>query len=277
MPEKIIQTRTSKTRKNLDFLSKSKNKTLTNAIQSSSSQDLRVLSYNICWESTSGAQEDWVLCSNNTNLKNPKHNSVCISNIATVIDENNTDFVALQEANDYIKLIKLSPRLQKMEFKKHKSGLDCVVSFWDKCFHLIDKIAGAFEIGRPWLALFFSNGLCFINVHFGHYSTKDELYHLNNMVGKINKKIAKENLNVKRWIIAGDFNYDIKHLGKNGIIKLENGRFYYKTKHILTCCINRIKHYDHIIDTYSTPKDIFIPNVNYMSSDHKPVIAILKK
>lgn len=270
------------------------NKTLKNV------KNISILSYNISWESMSGAKKDWTLCSNNTNPKHPKHSSVCVSNIAQVINNNETDFISLQEATDYHKLITECPRLSKMGYKMHKSGLDVVITFWNKNYKLVKTIEGEFEKGRPWLATIFSNGLCFINVHFGHYYSNEELIKLNNIIQNINSRISldknkiqgdsnlkyksnsknnsKNNNMITRFIIAGDFNYDIKDFGdKKGQIILDGIRFYHHPKHILTCCVSRRRHYDHVIDSKNAPIDITIPNVEFMASDHKPIIATLSK
>jgi hypothetical protein len=246
--------------------------------------NISILSYNISWESMSGRIKDWALCSNNTNPNHPKHNSVCISNIGKVINENPTDFITLQEATDYNKLIIECPRLNKMEYKVHNSGLDVIVTFWDAKYKLHSTIVGYFEHERPWMANIFTNGLCLINVHFGHYSSNGEYKHLANMMKKIIARIEKEKekdktkINCTRYIISGDFNYDIKDFGdKKGIINLDGIRFYHHPKHILTCCISRRRHNDHVIDSYKSPLDISIPKVDYMASDHKPIIAVLHK
>lgn len=245
-----------------------------------SNEYMKVLSYNISWESMSGAKREWTLCSNNTDPKHPKHSSVCVSNIAQVIIDNPVDFITLQEATDYQKLIDVCSCLKKMDYKMHKSGLDVVITFWNRKYKIIASIEGEFEKGRPWMAILFSNGLCLVNVHFGHYDSEDEYKKLENMIKTITSRIHSSkntNINViKRFIIAGDFNYDIKDFGdKKGIINLDGHRFYHHLKHMLTCCVSRRRHYDHVIDTLHTPLDITIPEVAFMASDHKPIMATL--
>ena len=82
-----------------------------------SSKTLNILSYNICWESMSGKDKNWTLCSNNTNPEHPKNNSVCVGNIADAFSQDNLDFITLQESTDFKKLIALSPILQKMKYE----------------------------------------------------------------------------------------------------------------------------------------------------------------
>lgn len=263
-----------------------KSKTLT---KKNINDNIKIFSYNISWESMSGKIPNWELCNiKDDNFKNhPRHYSVCNNNISSVIENNPADFVLLQEATDYEKLLKQSPRLQKMNFIKHNSDLDVIITFWNfKKYKLLHILPGAFEKNRPWLATYFNNGLVIINVHFGHYSKEKEQYHLNNVISKIydNIKIINNSVRngskkvkyeIKRIIIGGDFNFDIKTI--ENPLKINDSIFYYHPKHILTCCVRRYKHYDHVIDTKAHPLDIIIPNVDYMASDHKPILVTLQK
>ena len=246
-----------------------RSKTLT-----SKSNNIRVFSYNISWESMTGAKAEWPLCSNNTNTEHPKHNSVCVSNIANVIEENPADFVLLQEATDYKNLIKGSGStvLSKMNYEEHNSGKDGMVLFWNKKYKKHDMIKGDFELGRPWMAILFSNGLCVVNIHMGHYSNSGELKMLNKMVNKIMHHYSGK---ISRMVIGGDFNNDIKKLSNQNTLNLGNILFYHHPKKILTCCIKRYTHYDHVLDTLQTPLDIIIPDVHHMASDHKPILVTL--
>jgi endonuclease/exonuclease/phosphatase family metal-dependent hydrolase len=261
-----------------------KNKTKKNKSRHSRHSRISILSYNISWESMQGSVRNWSLCNNNTDKTNPKHFSVCVNNVSSVFDSiHNVDFVTLQEATDYEKLINQSSRLKNMNYEKYTSGLDMVVTFWDKKYKLQDTISGEFEEGRPWLASIFTNGICLINVHMGHYSKEKEFKKMETMMLEINNYINNINKNQKyklqkfRYIISGDFNYDIKQFGNDRhYFTLDNTTFYYNKKHILTCCINRSQHNDHIIDSLAIPLDIKIPKVNYMASDHKPILVELK-
>jgi hypothetical protein len=249
----------------------------------STKNGINILSYNISWESMSGAVKKWSLCNNNTDKKNTKHFSVCVNNISNVFDssitlDNTLDFITLQEATDYSKLIKESFRLKTMKYEVHKSGLDTIVTFWNNKYKLKDKIVGEFENGRPWMATIFTNGICLINVHMGHYKKEEEFKMMDKMFldikFKLKNKLKENNKEKMRYIISGDFNYDIKDFGgSRNYFKLDNTKFYFNRKHILTCCINRKKHNDHVIDSLESPIDIVIPKVNYMASDHKPILV----
>lgn len=282
----IKHTKTNKNKQSLKYSSRYSKKV-------SSDPDIRVFSYNVSWESLSGKKSDWELCNNASNSNHPRHHSVCTGNISQVINENPTDFITLQEAGEYHKLIKQSPRMQNMEYRTHESGLDLVITFWEKKYKLINQLTGEFEKGRPWLACFLKYNsmgknmiIAVVNVHFGHYTEEEEIEKINGMIGDIKTYCKNEKIDVKRFILAGDFNYDIKKItsdrsdrdDSNDNIIMSNGiKFHYHPKHVLTCCIRRRRHYDHVMDSKSQPLDIIIPDVHYMASDHKPIIVKLVK
>lgn len=292
----MIYNKTKKSRTKKTRTKKTTTKKLINNIN----KTINVLSYNISWESMTGKVSDWKLCSNNSDKKHSKHYSVCVNNIANVINDyektNNTnyetlDFITLQEATDFYKLIEQSPTLKKMKYEIHKSGLDNMVTFWKPKYKLLYTIKGEFEKGRPWLATLFNSNksnkssthsiLCLINIHMGHYNKNKEYLKLEKMIFTIKEDIKKNkthklNINTIRYIISGDFNYNIKEFGNSQHkIIINETTFYHHPKHILTCCINRNTHFDHIIDSLNKPIDIQIPDVNYMASDHKPIIVKL--
>jgi len=277
----ISRTKTKK--KQIKSKAKSKSKSKSNI------SNISILSYNVSWESLSGEVKNWSLCNNNTDKTNPKHYSVCVNNISSVFDNssnssNTLDFITLQEATDFQKLIKESSRLKKMKYEVHKSGLDTIVTFWDSKYKMKNKFVGEFDKGRPWMSTLFSNGICLINIHMGHYDKEEEFNKLEKMYLDIKTNIEKiKNIKNKkqiknlRYIISGDFNYDIKEFGESrNYFILDNTKFYFNPKHILTCLINRRRHNDHVIDSLESPIDINIPEVNYMASDHKPILVEVK-
>lgn len=282
-----VSKKTTKTRTtNKTILADRKKTKRQNENISLDSNQIRIFSYNVSWESLSGLKSGWELCNNAVDPKHPRHHSVCTGNISQVIEENPSDFITLQEAAEYQKIIDQSPRMNKMLYKVCKSGKEVIITFWERKWKLYDHISGEFEKGRPWLTCFFGDKnrgyLALINVHFGHYTEQGERDHLNTMMQNITEYAKNKKIDVKRFIISGDFNYDIKNLSDRGknknnqdIIQIGNKEFYYYPKHILTCCIRRRRHYDHVIDTKSPPMDISIPDVHYMASDHKPILAVL--
>lgn len=266
-------------KKQIPKLSKKKKTKKNNNLQ----KTLKIISYNISWESMTGADNNWTLCSNNKNLNHPKHNSICVGNIADVFNDNKSlDFVTLQEAVNFEKLIEQSSQLKNMKYEIYKSGLEIIVTFWDPKYKYLYSITGEFESGRPWMGIIFKNGICLVNVHFGHYNNKKEYRHIEKMLFILKEEIRKKEdsnkikINVNRFIISGDFNYNIKEFGNSNKNIIINGtKFYYHPKHILTCCIKRRTHYDHVIDSMARPIEIKIPDVKYMASDHKPILVEL--
>ena len=250
-----------------------KNKTKINSRGTNSSDVLNIITYNISWESMSGRKQEWALCSNNTDPAHPRHHSVCVGNIASVLEDNPADFILLQEAENHNHLMRQSPRLANMEYEMHESSKDKMITFWNKKYKLEKVIRSEFEPGRPWMAILYTNGLCVINVHFGHYKKEQEVQYMNRLIRKIKKAFG--NNGIRRIIIGGDFNYDIKKLGNDSKMLLDGTSFYYHPKNLLTCCINRRVQNDHIIDTKAPLLDIKIPRVAHMASDHKPILATL--
>lgn len=251
----------TKKRKSNKLIHKSKRK---------SNKSIKIIAYNISWESMTGKRPKWSLCSNSTDLNHPRHHSVCLGNVASVLENNQSDFILLQEAENWHHLINQSHRLAQMKFEMHESTNDKIIIFWNPIYTLKQIIRSEFEPGRPWLAILYTNDWCVVNVHFGHYSRTEEFNKLNKLVKEI-----KQKMDFKRLIIGGDFNYDIKKLDSSGKLILEDVAFHYHPKNLLTCCINRRVQNDHVIDTQAPLLDIKIPRVAYMASDHKPILATL--
>jgi len=253
---------------------KSINSTIKSPIKLQPRKAINIIAYNLSWESMTGRKAEWSLCSNNTDPSHPRHHSVCVGNVATVLENNPADFILLQEAESHNNLLEESPRLAKMDYESHVSHKDTMITFWDKKYIMKKIIRDEFEPGRPWMAILYTNGWCVVNVHFGHYSKEEEVNKLNQLINKIKKELNQSGY--KRLIIGGDFNYDIKKLGKDGKMHLDNVLFHYHPKNLLTCCINRRVQNDHIIDTHAPLLDIKIPPVAHMASDHKPILAVLQ-
>ena len=144
--------------------------------------NINIIAYNISWESMTGKKPEWALCSNNTNLRHPRHNSICVRNIATVLENNPANFILLQEAENYNDLIKQAPCLAKMNYEQHESGKDKMITFWNTKYEPLKIIRDEFENGRPWMAILYTNGWCIVNVHFGHYSREQEIYKLKQLI-----------------------------------------------------------------------------------------------
>ncbi len=264
------RTRKLKEKKNISSSRKSSKKSI-----KSHQKAINIIAYNLSWESMTGKKPEWELCSNNTDPNHPRHNSVCVGNVATVLENNPADFILLQEAESHNNLIEESSRLKKMEYESHESGKDKMITFWNKKYTMKKIIRDEFESGRPWMAILYTNGWCVVNVHFGHYYRFQEINKMNQLIRKIKKELEQFG-GCKRFIIGGDFNYDIKKLGNRGKLLLDDVIFHYHPKNLLTCCINRRVQNDHVIDTLAPLLDINIPPVAHMASDHKPVLAVLQ-
>ena len=264
------KTRKLKEKKNINSSRKNSKKSI-----KSHHKAINIIAYNLSWESMTGKKPEWALCSNNTNPNHPRHHSVCIGNVATVLENNPADFILLQEAENHNNLLEESQRLKNMEYEMHESHKDKMITFWNKKYKSAKIIRDEFEPGRPWMAILYTNGWCVVNVHFGHYSRDEETNKLNKLIRKIKKELIQAG-GYKRLIIGGDFNYDIKRLGNRGKLILDSVIFHYHPKNLLTCCINRRVQNDHVIDTHSQLLDINIPPVAHMASDHKPILAVLQ-
>jgi endonuclease/exonuclease/phosphatase family metal-dependent hydrolase len=194
----------------------------------------------------------------------------CVKNVAKVIDENAPyDFVLLQEASNYKKIIAESKYLQSMKFVVHKSGPENMITFWDDTKYELDsKLVGEFSKGRPWQALSFNGNLTIVNIHGEHQRVEI-------LVKKLNKlmDILSANNPSDRFIIGGDFNNDVELT-----MDLAGITFYSSLKSIATCCapLNIKLNFDHVLDSIAPPKKIFSPIVNKLTSDHLPIIAILE-
>ena len=268
---------------------------------------ITVLSYNIMWERMTNPDD---LPDKNKNDKCPTmsrdgKNTQCLENVVEAIDKYGLcDFIALQEATNYDIIKKKFIQLSKMKHmhyrpQKGKSLGEEIVSFWDGTkYHLDDEdasIGGYFgtNIGRPFLMLFFKEGICFINIHPGHgvkpknlkQGAKYEKDDIANFDESINRSITGndkviEKIKTYRIIIAGDFNNE---LDKHDLIffkepYIENGRQFYETKADNTCCdvdpSKLDKTVDHIL--YTIPGGVRTTlEVTLPASDHLPIYAIL--
>lgn len=240
---------------------------------------MKILSYNISWESMTGLNKKWKYC-NNTIPGQDRYFGECIANIATLIDTNCPyDMIALQEASNYEKLIEHTSCLKTMKKSVHQSGSEQMVTFWNPSYKLIKNIKGNFQLGRPWNALIFDHNLCFINIHAGHYHMYMLIKHLDYMMRAIQDYV---DLSQYRVVIAGDFNAMINAYYKHLI--LANKNFFISGIQLETLkqtYHKKIIQFDHIIDSYREPQTMYSPMVNNVASlqtsasDHLPIIAIL--
>lgn len=258
------------------------NKPLTTVSQMSrlSQSGIKILTYNVSWQSTSGLQPNWPICNSVDDANNERHYTKCIQNIATVIDENAPyDFVCLQEVANLDKIIAASLALSNMKYLEYQSGPEKMATFWNgNQYNLVENINGSFRTGRPFQILIFRENICLINLHLPHLNKTAVVKNLEYLITKIDPKITNY-----RFIMAGDFNYALNNPDekKNFLpsLQLYDLKFHINPKYIATCCIPPFRRntlqFDHVIDTLDMPVSVASPKVAEMASDHLPIIAIL--
>lgn len=234
---------------------------------------MKLLTYNLSWESMTG-QKDWGIC-NSTDKNNKRYFMICINNIADIIDKRDNDIIALQEAANYKKLIESSNRLQQMDYHINSSGKEDMITFWNKKYKLNNFIDGEFENGRPYTILLFDEFII-INVHMGHYNKNIVYNKLEHIINVLNIYLNNKK---KRVIIMGDFNFDLSKFGSK--LKLKNYSFNFDNNKIKTCCSstneNNYKiNTDNILDTKSIPITHTIKYDNLLRSDHLPLFGLIR-
>ena len=98
----------------------------------------------------------------------------CLENVSKIIDSNGPyDIISLQEASNWQIIRSITPTLFGMKYVSHKLDLDEIVIFYHSKYELDSSeniLKGHMsDLNRPLMALFFSNKLCIINLHAGHY------------------------------------------------------------------------------------------------------------
>ena len=255
---------------------------------SSTIKDLKVLTYNISWESMTG-KRGWPL--------GPKE--LCQQNVANVINNNGPyDFVGLQEASNWDKVRDFSPVLLNMKraaikIQPNKEKVEYVelVSFWNPQYkeNSDKRIYGDFRSlarkaikdragfnfpgvdryggGRPYLILFFDDiKTVFINAHFPH---QDQQELLNLLIHTYLHQYKNYLI-----IIAADCN---TNFNKN--IMIDGIKFTVGNTSKNSCCLENgyTKAYDHVIANNNNDIDTVIPPIISPASDHYPIIATIKR
>lgn len=227
----------------------------------------------------------------------------CKENITRFIEENKPyDFILLQEASKYDDIINSVDFLRdNMTYYHSNIGLEDMVTLWDKGKYEINdkyhiKHGNLNKLGHPYQIIPFKQKILLMNVHAPHEKEKNLDFVMNALFDYLQEHEKYINY---RIIIGGDFNYDIKtqsfSINNKKIIKVkrteEKRKFYTSNKDIITCCPTGEKnntpsqwncrsHYDHVMDTYESPRLDVNPDKIWSeyhpSSDHIPVIAYLK-
>ncbi len=251
------------------------------------SQEINVLSYNICYQCMENKKEGTVsyLC-----------DDTCKINITKFIDselkKKDYHFIGLQEASKYNYIIQNSPKLLTMNFEHYRPYLEDIILFYDETKYKLERNymvkSWMKDTGRPFMILFFNDNICVINIHAGHKNditqidkhlqdTLHGLKHNSVVIGKeaeILEKIKTYNI-----ICMGDFNKSI-----TPGFRILN-RLLYGPTVSTTCCdsinlfiksynINSgeyVGSYDQILTSWNDANSTIVHNPPPPASDHLPV------
>lgn len=250
--------------------------------------NINLLSYNIYYKAMLGTDKQFL-------PQNQAHKNVK-KVIKRVIDNNY--IIALQEVECLDKI--LPQKISNSNIVKGKSGNDKVVTILSPKFKLIKSETYQFRDGRPIqviLLKFNSQIYLILNIHaphefqnFGKYMgeifvnnedyTEEIIFLLNQ---KIDLFLKKENFNINRIIILGDFNeifnysYHTLVPKRSFTLEVKGKLFNLNTdpNQNQTCCFpNIIYRSDYIFDSIKIPK-IDMVQTEFPASDHLPIITCL--
>lgn len=226
---------------------------------------MRILSYNVSWKNMTGV-----------------YSEIAQKNVAFYIDSlSNLDFIVLQEASNYNRIIQKSKTLKKMEYYVARDIYEDLLIFWNKKkFICFDKqtIHGPITPGRPYLMMFFQQKenneiFCLTNVHFGHHKKETLFKLLTYLISKIPETLENSLDKISRIIFVGDFNNEISDISKYTI---GNKIFYTSNKIDYTCCLPKLsEQFDNAIDTKNRIEQFPI-NYDLYASDHIPILFVLE-
>lgn len=253
---------------------------------------IKVLTWNVSWESILGQDRKAWLCRG----KIDPDKSECVQNLIKAINHYAPyDFVCLQEMERW-EYIKERTVFNGMGSIHHQSEQDKMVTIYDKQkYELIYSIKAEFSYGRPYLITLFktsnnnnNNYITIINVHMGH----GKEHHIDKQTIKIKNELDKQvhdddifdKLKLSRVIMMGDFNQDVKYFNfKFGNYKKK--LYGQVNKFQKTCCNSpSSKDYtmtiDHVLDSDNSHKlyrvvDLVEEGYSNSVSDHKPILAVL--
>ncbi len=255
--------------------------------------NISICSYNIFWKIMNIESSPLINFLGKKKLLIHKNN--ILKNIFTVKNYYKPFFYCFQEAHNYQEIIKLFNE-SEYSFHHNYSKPEYMLTIWNnKLFKLLFFIDSEFEHGRPFCLLVFNdlrfnNNFILINIHAGHKTNtyKSIFEPIQTSIDAYRVKLNK--LNIKRIIIAGDFNRDISYQ-----INLKSNTYFLIINSIKfnfiplittnkTCCgLNDYLHdknYDQVIDSYNKP--ILTHQFNHekwynkFSSDHILILSILK-
>ena len=232
--------------------------------------------------------------------------NVCLKNIVNFLDKIDLDFIALQEATNWKKIINESSKLKKMKFIHHKSENEDMVSFYNpKLFKLEAVKVGNIIDGRPYQILFLNdknkNKFIIINLHNAHNTNRKILeqafskkltkgikqYYLKNNCINLHQVIEKNIFNIiskytnPHVIILGDFNDEganfwkiLKPFKYNSLINFKNIKVSSNKKPPNTCFtpnhINKSLRKTLNDDKYITDYILINNNLKFVDNNYLP-------
>lgn len=235
---------------------------------------LRILSYNLFWKAMTGHIAQCPLTDSGL--------TVCAQHASTFVNDLGPyDFVCLQEAKRWQLLVKGTPALSSMRAVSYQPGLSPIVTLYSTKFELdptLNQLTGySTGTGRPFIMLFFTNGLGVLNLHADHH---DDVYNLQatlerslNSLEQLDAEQIISKLQTYDLIVAGDMN---STLVARGTPRLFGRRLYGPTTQS-TCCDQTLRAArftyasDHVLSTSNSVRtQVYrVPN----ASDHRPIIA----
>jgi hypothetical protein len=279
---------------------KSKTKNKNKREDSTSSDPIVVLTYNVLYEIGDPVTHDIKPC----------ENDVCVKNVCRFIDReaNDCDFIGIQEYIKIDKLTRYSKKLGSMghshtEYKHNKKLLEYgPITFYDKAKYKLDEECGHMKLGflerlgRGIQINFFNKRLCVINVHAGHkkkdgtgngidtFEKSLYLYFTGKYCSKKCKETYIRKLKEYEIIMLGDMNDKIPNdfsFQVDGETRSLVGR----TRES-TCCGDKKKMdgdnknsgaYDHILRTFPNQQKTRTKVYTGLErhSDHNPVKSII--
>ena len=253
--------------------------------------NLSVCSYNIYWKIMDIEKSPLLNKMSRTDIL--LHQKNILHNIYYLHNYYNPFVYCFQEAANISEITKI---FDQKEFTYHigLSEPENILTIWNKTKLDIKLIFDSeFEPGRPFTLLLFKNKIekyyfILINIHAGHnINTFETIFKpIQNIIDNNLKKIIK--YNVKRIIIAGDFNRNInEELISNNILNLNINNIIFTFKPLInknkTCCSLQgygFKYnYDNVLDSFDAPIITHLlknePWYKPLSSDHLMILSIL--
>jgi hypothetical protein len=259
--------------------------------------NISICSYNLFWKVMDNNLSPLEIKVGKDNLLKLKKN--ILKNIFFIKNYYNPFIFCFQESASYTDILDIFEK-NKYDFYLGKSGPEYILTVWR--LNILKKIKmfdGEFELGRPFTIILFEDlrfnlHFILINIHAGHNidTFKNIFDPIQKNINNNHKDIKK--FNIKRIIIAGDFNRDISNEILNNTNNSNNGyqliinsfkyNFYPFISDNKTCCnLNGYgykQNYDQLIDSYDIPIIIYPLNkenwYESKSSDHVAILSIVK-